>query len=226
VIDGLTGETRTSIVVNSGAHNTLYAPDGRHVYLAGLKSPYLNVADTASHTVASKVGPFSASIRPFTIDAARQRCYVNVNDRLGFEVGDLRTGAVLHRVDVAGYLKGPVARHGCPSHGIGMTPDGREIWLCDGHNLALHVFDATVSPPKQVTSIAVRDQPGWVSFSLDGRHAWPSTGEVVEVETKRIVKRLEDETGRQIGSEKLLEVQFGDGKPLAAGNSFGVGGKK
>jgi hypothetical protein len=49
---------------------------------------------------------------------------------------------------------------------------------------------------------------------------------VVEVETKRIVKRLEDETGRQIGSEKLLEVQFGDGKPLAAGNSFGVGGKK
>jgi DNA-binding beta-propeller fold protein YncE len=226
VIDGLTGETRTSIVVNSGAHNTLYAPDGKRVYLAGLKSPYLNVADTASHTVASKVGPFSASIRPFTIDAARQRCYVNVNDRLGFEVGDLRTGAVLHRVDVAGYLKGPVARHGCPSHGIGMTPDGREIWLCDGHNLALHVFDATVSPPKQVTSVAVRDQPGWVSFSLDGRHAWPSTGEVVDVETKRIVKRLEDETGRQIGSEKLLEVQFSDGKAVAAGNSFGVGGKK
>ena len=124
VIDGLTGETRTSIVVNSGAHNTLYAPDGAHVYLAGLKSPYLNVADAATHAVTSKVGPFSASIRPFTVDAARGLAYVNVNERLGFEIGDLRTGAVLHKVDVTGYQKGPVARHGCPSHGIGLTPDG------------------------------------------------------------------------------------------------------
>ena len=168
VIDGLTGETRTSIVVNSGAHNTLYAPDGTHVYLAGLKSPYLNVADASTHAVTSKVGPFSASIRPFTVDAARGLCYVNVNERLGFEVGDLRTGAVLHAVDVTGYQKGPVARHGCPSHGIGITPDGKELWLCDGHNLAMHVFDATVMPPRQIATVKVRDQPGWITFSLDG----------------------------------------------------------
>jgi hypothetical protein len=223
VIDGLTGVTRASIVVNSGAHNTLYDPDGRHVYLAGLKSPYLNVSDTSSHTVTRKVGPFSAAIRPFTIDAARERCYVNVNERLGFEVGDLRTGAVLHTVDVTGYQKGPVARHGCPSHGIGMSPDGREVWLCDGHNLALHVFDATVSPPTQKASIALRDQPGWITFSLDGRHAWPSTGEVVDVKSKQIIRRLQDETGRQIGSEKLLEVQMTDAGPVACGNQFGVG---
>ena len=95
------------------------------MYLAGLKSPYLNVADAATHAVTSKVGPFSASIRPFTVDAARGLAYVNVNERLGFEIGDLRTGAVLHKVDVTGYQKGPVARHGCPSHGIGVTPDGK-----------------------------------------------------------------------------------------------------
>lgn len=223
VIDGLTGETRTSLVVNSGAHNTLYSADGASVYLAGLKSPYLSVADTRSHTVTSRIGPFSASIRPFTIDAHRNRCYVNVNGRLGFEIGDLKTGAVLGTVDVSGYNKGPVARHGCPSHGIGLTPDGRELWLCDGHNLAMHVFDNTVMPPRQVASIALRDQPGWISFSLDGRHAWPSTGEVADVKTRQIVTRLQDETGRQIGSEKLLEVDFEGGKPAATGNSFGVG---
>ena len=83
-----------------------------------------------------------------------------------------------------------------------------ELWLCDGHNLALHVFDATVMPPKQIATIKVRDQPGWITFSLDGRHAWPSTGEVVDVKTKKIVKSLQDETGRQIGSEKLLEIDF------------------
>ena len=37
----------TTIVTNSGAHNTIYGPDGRRVYLAGLKSPLLSVADTA-----------------------------------------------------------------------------------------------------------------------------------------------------------------------------------
>ena len=46
----------------------------------------------------------------------------------------------------------------------------------------VHVFDATVMPPKQVASIKVRDEPGWVTFSLDGRYAYPSTGEVIDVE--------------------------------------------
>ena len=50
-------------------------------------------------------------------------CYVNVNDLLGFEIGDLKTGKMLHRIEVRGFEKGPVLRHGCPSHGIGLTPD-------------------------------------------------------------------------------------------------------
>lgn len=226
VIDGLSGQTRTSIIVNSGAHNTLYAPDGAHVYLAGLKSPYLNVAATATHAVASRIGPFSASIRPFTVDAGRGLCYVNVNDRLGFEIGDLRTGTVLHVVDVTGYKKGPVARHGCPSHGIGITPDGSEVWLCDGHNLAMHVFDNTVMPPRQIATITLREQPGWITFSLDGTRAYPSTGEVFDIKSRRLVKSLQDETGRQIGSEKLLEVEFSGTTPVACGNSFGVGERR
>jgi len=226
VIDGLTGQTRTSVVVNSGAHNTLYAPGGAHVYLAGLKSPYLHVAATATHAVTSRIGPFSAPIRPFTVDAGRGLCYVNVNARLGFEIGDLRTGAVLHTVDVTGYQKGPVARHGCPSHGIGITPDGREVWLCDGHNLAMHVFDNTVMPPRQIATLKLRDQPGWITFSLDGARAYPSTGEVFDVKSRRLVKSLQDETGRQVGSEKLLEIEFAGNAPVAAGNSFGIGGPR
>jgi hypothetical protein len=55
---------------------------------------------------------------------------------------------------VTGFKQGPVARHGCPSHGIGLTPDEREIWLYDAHNRRLHVFDNTVMPPKQKESIA------------------------------------------------------------------------
>src|SRR5262249_55420567 len=42
-----------------------------------------------------------------------------------------------------------------------------------------HVFDATKMPPKQMMSIRLRDQPGWITFSIDGRHAYPSTGDVM-----------------------------------------------
>ncbi|HYT76310.1 MAG TPA: hypothetical protein VEL79_16255, partial [Vicinamibacterales bacterium] len=226
VIDARTGATIAQLVLNSGAHNTIYALDGSRVYLAGLHSPFLSIADAKSHKVVGQVGPFANSIRPFTINGAQTLCYVNVNELLGFEVGDIRTGKKLHRVEVQGYKTGPVDRHGCPSHGIGLTPDETELWVSDGHNKAMHVFDNTVMPPKQKTTIAVRDQPGWVSFSLDGRHAYPSTGEVFDVRTKARIAALTDEVGRPVGSEKLVEIVFEGSKPAQASDQFGVGLKR
>ena len=194
-------------------------------YLAGLNSPLLSVADTKTHTVAQTVGPFGNVIRPFTVNGAGTRVYVNVNELLGFEIGDITTGKVLHRVEVKGYEKGPVKRHGCPSHGVGLTPDETELWLCDGHNNAVHIFDNTVMPPKQMSTITVRDQPGWVTFSIDGKHAYPSTGEVFDTRSKKLIASLQDEQGRQIGSEKLLEIVFDGTKPVKTGDQFGLGGK-
>ena len=128
-------------------------------------------------------------------------CFVNVNELLGFEIGDIKTGKVLHQVKVTGYEKGPVKRHGCPSHGIALTPDEKEIWLADGANSKVHIFDATVMPPKQTVTIDVRDQPGWITFSLDGRYGYPSTGEIIDTNDE------EDRgdalgRGRQAGPER------------------------
>jgi len=223
VIDAKSGDVVAKIVTNSGAHNTIYGPDGRRVYLAGLHSPLLSIADPASHTVVATVGPFGNSIRPFTINAAQTLCFVNVNDLLGFEVGDMRTGKMLHRVEVTGFAKGPVKRHGCPSHGIGLTPDEKELWLADGANSRLHIFDATVMPPKQIASLAVRDQPGWITFSLDGRHAFPSTGEIIDTKTRKVVATLQDEAGRAVQSEKVVEVVTVGGKVIRTGDQFGIG---
>jgi DNA-binding beta-propeller fold protein YncE len=226
VVDALSGDVIAKIEPKSGAHNTIYGHDGSRVYLAGLGSSQLSVADTKTHRIASTVGPFSHSIRPFTINGSETLCFVNVNELLGFEVGDCHTGKVLHRVEVAGYQKGPTKRHGCPSHGIGLTPDEKELWVADAANSSMHIFDATVMPPKQVTSIHLRDQPGWITFSIDGRHAYPSTGEVIDTRTKGVVATLEDESGRHVQSEKLLEIVFASGKPLRAGDQFGIGQKR
>src|SRR5205814_163395 len=174
------------------AHNTVCGLDGTKMYLAGLKSPLLSVADTKTHQVAKTVGPFAAAIRPFTVNAAQTLCFVNVNELLGFEVGDLTTGKKLHRIEIEGFKKGQVKRHGCPSHGIGLTPDETELWVVDAANQKAHVFDATVMPPKQTVSLSLREQPGWVTFSLDGRYAYPSTGEVFDVKTKKVLANLTD----------------------------------
>jgi DNA-binding beta-propeller fold protein YncE len=223
VVDGGSGEVIAKIVPKSGAHNTVIGLDGRQAYLAGLRSPLLTVADTATHTAARSVGPFSASIRPFTVNGRQTLCFVNINELLGFEVGDIVTGKMLHRVEVQGFRKGAVKRHGCPSHGIGLTPDEREVWVVDAFNQQVHLFDATASPPKQLQSIQLRDEPGWVTFSLDGRQAYPSTGEVIDVSTRKIVATLQDETGAAVMSEKMLEIVWRGNDVVQTGDQFGLG---
>ena len=56
----------------------------------------------------------------------------------------------------------------CPSHGIGLTPDERELWVADGVDNRIHVFDATTYPPVASTTVEVRAQPRWVTFGIDG----------------------------------------------------------
>ena len=223
VIDAASGKHLAEIVTKSGAHNTVVSRDGRRMYLGGLRSPLLFVADTATHKVVQEVGPFSGAIRPFTVNGRATRAYVCVNDCLGFEIGDLTSGKMLHRVEVQGFERGMVKRHGCPSHGIGLTPDEREVWVVDAANQRAHVFDNTADPPRQGESIALREQPGWITFSLDGKFAYPSTGEVIDTATKKIVAALTDEEGREVHSEKMVEIHFAAGKPVASGDQFGVG---
>ena len=223
VLDAATGAEIGRITPKSGAHNTVYGLDGSAVYLAGLRSPLLTVAETKTHTAARTIGPFSDRIRPFTVNGPQTFCFVNINNLLGFEVGDLKTGKMIHRVEVQGFEKGRVKRHGCPSHGIGLTPDEKEIWVTDGANSHLHIFDASVMPPKQLASIRLRDQPGWVTFSLDGTLAYPSTGDVIDVETRKIIKQLTDEEGREVQSEKMLEIDFLGSRPIRSGDQFGIG---
>ncbi|MDQ3623534.1 MAG: hypothetical protein M3463_13765 [Verrucomicrobiota bacterium] len=223
VVDALAGDILATVTPNSGAHNTLISLDGTRAFLAGLRSPLLSITDSATHRITQAVGPFGAPVRPFTINGRATLVFACVNELLGFEIGDVTSGKMLHRVVVEGFQKGPVKRHGCPSHGIALTPDEREVWLADGANQRLHVFDVTVMPPKQVASIALRDQPGWISFSLEGRRAYSSTGEVIDAASRRIIATLTDEARQAVHSEKLLEIELDQDGPVRAGNQFGVG---
>ncbi len=138
-------------------------------------------------------------------------------------MGDLVTGKKLAHVDVEGWNPGPVRRHGNPSHGIALTPDEKEIWLADGHNMRVHVFSA-VAPYRQLTTIPVQDMPGWITFSIDGKYVYPSSGEVIDPKTRKILMTLQDEFHNNVASEKMVEIDMTGKKVVKAGDQFGIGG--
>ena len=51
---------------------------------------------------------------------------------------------------------------------------------------------------------------GGISFSLDGRFAYASSGQVIDTQTRKVVAHV-------AASEKLVEIDFLDGIPVAAG---------
>ena len=164
---------------------------------------------------------------------ARELCFIDQGDHgfLGFGIGDLRTGEVLYEIPVPPeYPRGQAPRHGTLCHGIGITPDGTELWLSDGPNHLMHIFDNTVMPPTWKDAIELRSDPGWISFSIDGTLAFSSTGEVFDTRTKQRVAALFDEEGREVQSEKLLEIDFRGNNgaapvmaPIRVGDSFAIG---
>jgi DNA-binding beta-propeller fold protein YncE len=222
VVDCNTGAIIKKINVYRRAHNTIYSRDGNKVYLDDIGSKWLYISDAKADTLSAKVGPFKNNVRPFTINTKETIVYVTVDSLLGFEVGDLQTGKKLTSVEVKGWNAGPVRRHGNPSHGIGLTPDEKELWLCDGFNMRLHVFSA-VEPYVQLTTIPLQDMPGWVTFSLDGKFAYPSSGEVIDVKTRKVLLALQDEFNNYVASEKMVEIDFVGDKPVRAGDQFGIG---
>ena len=178
VIDAATGTALSTIPVLGWPRSTRYSRDGTRAYLTAWESRVLSVADTRSRAIAKEVGPFSAFLCPFTINGKDTLAFANVDGLVGFEVADLQTGLLLDRVTVGAYAPGDIALLECPSHGIAFTPDGRELWVADGVQNQLHVFDAGPFPPMELAglsacpadaAIEVRQAAHFVS-KLDGGH--------------------------------------------------------
>ena len=57
----------------------------------------------------------------------------------------------------------------------------------------------------------IQPHSGWISFGIDGRYVYPDGGAVIDSQTKQVVARIPT-------SEKLIEIDFRDGKPVKAGH--------
>jgi DNA-binding beta-propeller fold protein YncE len=212
-----------------GPHNTWINKAGTRVYMEVLTVPYVYVADTATNKVLGRIGPFTKGIRPFAVSDDERFLYANVDGLLGFEIAEISRqpwgGRMTHRVEahtpasrLADIPEPPAAKpHSTPSHGLNLTPNQKEVWMVDGVYGYVYVFDVTSRPPAQVASIPIFDRPearphpGWITFSIDGRYAYPDGGVVIDTATKQVAARIPT-------SEKLIEIDFQGGRVVAAGH--------
>ena len=133
---------------------------------------------------------------------------------------------MLHRVEVKGFEKGPVKRHGCPSHGVGLTPDERELWLADGANsMRPHLRrDGDAAEADREHRGARSAGLGHVQHRRTLRLSVDRRSHRHE-DARRSCASLTDEERRTVQSEKVVEIVFDDGKPVRSGDQFGIGRK-
>jgi DNA-binding beta-propeller fold protein YncE len=211
-----------------GPHNTWLNRDGTRAYLEVLTVPYVRIVDTSTNQIIGKVGPFAKGVRPFAVTEDEKLLYANVDGLLGFSVGRVQEngkwgGPALYSVETTTpperlkQMNMPAHRpHSTPSHGINIRPDQKEVWIADSTFGYIYVFSLEGERPKQIATIPLfqdpkeQPHPGWISFSIDGKYAYPDGGAVIDATTKQIVARIPT-------SEKLLEVDFSGDKPIEAG---------
>lgn len=217
VVDAANGDLLRRITVGPQAHNSIVSLDGRHLFLGTDTMLTMFDAQTEKQLAQVKdVGEFG--VFPFTVDSQNRYAYVCLGKTVGFDVVDLKAGKVIQRV-LAG--DAPIKHR---THGAGLTPDEKELWISDQEGKKLFIFDATQMPPKPKGDVPLTwGGHGWICFSLDGQYAWSHTPDVYDARTRKRVTLLTDENAHLFASSKFFEAQFRDGKLVQVGNEFGLG---
>jgi hypothetical protein len=235
VIDARTGAVKGVIQTPKSMfnHNMGMSADGKTVFDAP-NGVTMTVADMATmkatHTIT-----FDDHIRVFVINHDASRVYANLNNLLGFEIADAKTGQIIKRIEAPGETwKAKWADpnlhffgHGAPQHGLAFTPDESEIWVPDSINNQMLIYDNEgqdnwkLDPAK---TIKLEHASNWITMGLDGKIALSSSGDVIDVKKHHIIAKLKDEYGNLIHSEKFLELAFDNkGHLMRAENQFAEG---
>jgi DNA-binding beta-propeller fold protein YncE len=225
VIDARTGAVKGVIETPMSMlnHNMAMSPDGKTVFDAP-NGFTMTVADMGTMK-ATKTITFEDHIRVFVINHDATRIYVNLNNLLGFVIADVKTGKVIKRIEAPAELwkakwADPNAHyfgHGAPQHGVGLTPDESEIWVADDINNQILVYDNEGNDNwKRDTAKTIKTAhpANWITMGLDGRLAYLSSGDIVDVNQHKIVAQMKDEYGNVIYSEKVLDMMFDNGGHL------------
>ncbi|MGE0171266.1 MAG: YncE family protein [Oligoflexales bacterium] len=238
-INAETGEVIQTYPMDKYPHNSFTGESGKYMYMSAYRNDTLFIADANTHELVKKVSGFTSGIRPFTVDKEERFFFATVTNILGFSVGDIENEKKLFDIKLEtpkertkNKKAGTELSHGGQpkSHGIAIRPGTREIWFNDDKWGYLYAYDTSPlykkvpEAPVQVAMIPLftditkkwtTTRWRWVNTNTDGRYIYPASGIVVDAETKKITDM------KITPSEKLIGIDFSNGKPVAAGGQNG-----
>src|SRR5436190_2580282 len=198
VIDTVSLERVTSIPTKGGIHNLYITPDGKYVIAGSIAGKIMSVIDTKTNEVAWTL--FDEGIRPMAIEAnpdgSTKRVFVNVNKYNGFVVVDFATHKetariALPEIPVEQRAKGTF--NNAPSHGLGVAPDGKTLWVTSRMNHAAYAY--SLPDLKYLGGSDVGADPDWITFSSDSKTVYVACAEAnlvsaIDVKTIKEVARI------------------------------------
>jgi YVTN family beta-propeller protein len=199
VIDTKTLEKVKSIATKGGIHNTYVTPDGRYVVAGSIAGRLMTVIDAVTDEPAWTL--FSEGVRPMAFetnpDGSTKRIFVQISDVHGFAVVDFAQRKEVARVmlpnDVPADLvdKGPF--NASPSHGIGVAPDGRTLWVTSRPNAKVYAY--ALPALTLLGSADLGGRPDWVTFTPDSKTVYIATENrdttvAVDVATRAVVAKI------------------------------------
>jgi YVTN family beta-propeller protein len=199
VVDTTSQARVKSIPIPGAGHNTYVTPDGKFVVAGSVAGKSLTVINSQTEEPAWTLR-FEGGVRPMTFDTnadgSTRRIFVQISDFHGFAVVDFATRKEVARMtlpDVPGARKNTVGVQGSPSHGIGITPDGKTLWATS----KWYHFVAAYSMPdlKPLGIVPVGHDPDWLTFSPDSKTVYVACAgsnlvSVVDVSTRKEVVRI------------------------------------
>ena len=193
-----------TIPVNRSVHNIYVTPDGKYAVVGSIESKSVAVIDLATDQVAWEV-QFDRGVRPMAFetnsDGATRRIFVQLSGFHGFAVVDFTKRAEVARIALPNEPSGfgiVEERTGTPSHGIGVAPDGKSLWV--NSTFANAVFEYSLPDLKLIGYSALplvhsfgREPTGavpeWITFTPDSRTVYVSNSaarSVSAIDTKTL----------------------------------------
>lgn len=210
VIDTSSLKLIKSIPVNGPVHNVYVTPDGKYAVAGSLESHVVTVIDLQAQKSIWEV-KFDSGIRPMAFeknaDGSTARVFVQLSSFNGFGVIDFAKQAIVTKIKLPdqpgghGVVEG---RMGTPSHGIGVAPDGKSLWVNSTIGNAVfkyslpdlkpagHVVLPEIHPLGRPASSSV---PEWITFTPDSKFMYVSNSgagsvSVINIKDMKLVAEI------------------------------------
>lgn len=170
VIDTVALKNIKSVAVKGAVHNTYVTPDGKYAIAGSVAGKMLTVIDEQTLQIAWEL-PFDLGVRPMAFekaaDGSTSRIFVQLSGYNGFAVVNFKTHEEVARIKLPDQPGGGHAEGGAPSHGIGVTPDGKQLWV--NSSIAKGVFIYSLPDLKVSGYVATGAVPDWITFTPDSK---------------------------------------------------------